>query len=137
MKLCRGKRRGFSKSSSGIQAGAGALVAVRIRKDRLWPAALAAAALSRCFTRRTVSCPPQARVKFGCFAAKPWVLGREADGYLSGLVYRAIVLLRVASLSRVGRWPLRPVLKHGPRSLTCVRVIEFSKLKGAVKAKDF
>jgi len=28
-----------------------------------------------------------------------------------------------------------PVLKHGPRSLTCVRVIEFSKLKGAVKAK--
>jgi hypothetical protein len=42
---------------------------------------------------------------------------------------------RLAFLSRVGRRRLRPVLKHGPRSLTCVRVIGLTKLKGAVKAK--
>ena len=30
-------------------------------------------------------------------------------------------LLQSPSLCRVGRWPLRPVLKHGPRSLTRAR----------------
>ena len=45
-------------------------------------------------------------------------------------------LLQSPSLCRVGRWPLRPVLKHGPRSLTCMRAIELTKLKGVVKAKS-
>ena len=45
-------------------------------------------------------------------------------------------LLQSLSLCRVGRWPLRPVLKHGPRSLTCMRAIELTKLKGVVKAKS-
>ena len=30
---------------------------------------------------------------------------------------------RAAYLLRVGRWPLPPVLKHGPRSLTYMQVI--------------
>ena len=45
-------------------------------------------------------------------------------------------LARPASQSRVGRGPLRPVLKHGPRSLTCARAIGRTKPKCAVKAKD-
>ena len=44
-------------------------------------------------------------------------------------------LARLPSQLRVGRRRLRPVLKHGPRSLTCERVIGFTKPKGAVKAK--
>ena len=44
-------------------------------------------------------------------------------------------LVRTASLSRVGRRSLRPVLKHGPRSLTCARANGCTKPRGAVKAK--
>ena len=45
-------------------------------------------------------------------------------------------LLRFSSLCRVGRRPLRPVLKHGPRSLTCMQAIGLTKPRGAVKAKS-
>ena len=45
-------------------------------------------------------------------------------------------LLRFTSLCRVGRRRLRPVLKHGPRSLTCMRAIGLTKPSGAVKAKS-
>ena len=78
-----------------------------------------------------------------CFRAR--LVGRKVDlsaGPLpSGSAATGIGVVslsasaRAAYLSRVGRWPLRPVLKHGPRSLTYVRVIEWSKLKGVVKAK--
>ena len=47
----------------------------------------------------------------------------------------SVSLARLASLSRVGRRRLRPVLKHGPRSLTCARVTGFTKPTGVVKAK--
>ena len=45
-------------------------------------------------------------------------------------------LLQFPSLCRVGQRSIRPVLKHGPRSLTCMQAIELTKLKGAVKAKS-
>ena len=32
-------------------------------------------------------------------------------------------------------WSACPVLKHGPRSLTCMQVIENVKLKGVMKVK--
>ena len=39
-------------------------------------------------------------------------------------------------LWRFSRHPIRPVLKHGPRSLTCARVMGFcTKPKGAMKVK--
>jgi len=44
--------------------------------------------------------------------------------------------VRFAPLCRVGRRRLRPVLKHGPRSLTCMRAIGLTKPSGAVKAKS-
>ena len=47
---------------------------------------------------------------------------------------RASLGARPALLSRLCRWPLRPVLKHGPRSLTGARAIGFTKPKGAAKA---
>ena len=49
----------------------------------------------------------------------------------------SVSLARPPSQTRVGRRNLRPVLKHGPRSVTNVRVIGFTKPKGAVKAKVF
>ena len=74
-------------------------------------------------------------VRWGLVPGEPPVPVSPAEGYLSRLVYRAPSLARPASQSRVGRRPLRPVLKHGPRSLTCVRAIGRTKPKGAVKAK--
>ena len=61
-----------------------------------------------------------------------WLRSREACGRL---VQQATLLLRSAIPFRVGRRRLRPVLKHGPRSLTCMRVVGLSKPEGAVKAK--
>ena len=85
------------------------------------------------FTRRTVGSAPQRRMKFGpCAQALP--AGLRARRVLERSRIASISLMRAASLSRVGRWPLRPVLKHGPRSLTCTRVVGCTKPKGAVKA---
>ena len=54
----------------------------------------------------------------------------EADSYSERLT-----LPRSAfRVYRVGWRKLRPVLKHGPRSLTCVRVSGLSKPTGTVKA---
>ena len=63
-----------------------------------------------------------------------WLCSRRAEG--SGLVQR-VPLTGTArrSPSRVGRRRLRPVLKHGPRSLTRAQVGWFSKPSGVVKAK--
>ena len=51
-----------------------------------------------------------------------WNCGLKCEGgrYVSGL---SECFARAASLLRVGRWPLRPVLKHGPRRLTHMQVI--------------
>ena len=42
---------------------------------------------------------------------------------------------RLEGLRRTSRHPIRPVLKHGPRSLTCARVTGCTKPKGAMKVK--
>ena len=110
--------------------------AFEIRKDLAFWSGEFAAALHWCLTRRTALAGPRAGVKFsGLRTREPLVPGFGGGGYLSGLVYRASLLVRVASLSRVVRRPLRPVLKHGPRSFTCARAIGLTKPKGAVKAK--
>ena len=62
----------------------------------------------------------------------PGSLARQAWGEL---VQRAVtVCCGSPFVYRVGWWKLRPVLKHGPRSLTCVRVSGLAKPTGAVKA---
>ena len=40
-----------------------------------------------------------------------------------------------SGLWRPSQPPIRPVLKHGPRSLTCAQVIGLYKPKGAMKVK--
>ena len=69
-------------------------------------------------------------------ACSPGCPGLTPDGYLEGTRIASSALLLSPSLCRVGQRSLRPVLKHGPRSLTCMRAIELTKLKGAVKAKS-
>ena len=44
-------------------------------------------------------------------------------------------LLVVLSRREIGRLPTRPVLKHGPRSLTCVQVNGRTKPRGEMKVK--
>ena len=86
------------------------------------------------FTRRTAGPGPRAWVKFAALLRAPrsWLRARRVPKRARTA---SVSLARPASLSRVGRRRLRPVLKHGPRSLTCARVIGFTKPKGAVKAK--
>ena len=69
------------------------------------------------------------------FCRQPWVSWLRTGQVRERTRIASNALLRFSSLCRVGRWPLRPVLKHGPRSLTCVRVIGLTKPKGVVKAK--
>ena len=69
-------------------------------------------------------------------ACSPGCPGSSPDGYLEETRIASNALLRSPSLCRVGQRSLRPVLKHGPRSLTCAQAIGRSKPKGAVKAKS-
>ena len=62
-------------------------------------------------------------------------LGARVELSRYQLATESVLMARAASLLRVGRRPLRPVLKHGPRSFTCARAIGLTKPKGAVKAK--
>ena len=135
MKLFSGKRRGFSKSASEIQAFVGAAWRCLISDD-----SAALPGPSKCCTSLAL----HATNRWACAAAAGEVCSSsEGQAPLAGLRARRVLersriasdsLLRAAFLSRVGRWPLRPVLKHGPRSLTCVRVVGCPKPKGAVKA---
>ena len=124
MKLCSGKRR-QSRSLCWRFRLAGVLaVASVIRKEASSLHVPSTAVFLRCFTRRTASRAPQTWVKFAKLRFfKPRALGCMTGGYLSGLVQRDNFLLPSTSPSRVDRRCLRPVLKHGPRSLTCARVI--------------
>jgi hypothetical protein len=95
------------------------------------------AALPLRLTAGTVGTGPKARDEVagphGLVA--PGVLASDPTGY-EWTCIASDSLLRFTSLCRVGRWRLRPVLKHGPRSLTCMRAIGLTKPSGAVKAKS-
>ena len=67
--------------------------------------------------------------------ASPGLLSPRPAGTRAVSYSEHPLLVRTASLSRVGRRSLRPVLKHGPRSLTCARANGCTKPRGAVKAK--
>ena len=134
MKLCSGKRRGFSKSVSEIQALARAAWWCQIRKD-----CSIRSGLFQCCTSLVLHATNRwycasGRMKFKFLGAQALPPGLQRRRVTEWSRIASISLMRAASLSRVGRRPLRPVLKHGPRSLTCVRVIGCTKLKGAVKA---
>ena len=94
------------------------------------------AALSPRLTAGTVGTGPKARdeVAGPHGLAAPGVLASGPTGH-EWTCIASDSLLRFTSLCRVGRWRLRPVLKHGPRSLTCMRAIGLTKPSGAVKAK--
>ena len=51
-----------------------------------------------------------------CSQCSPTAGGRTEPGPLAS---------HAQGLRRIGRHPIRPVLKHGPRSLTCARVMGF------------
>ena len=133
MKLCSGKRRGFSKSVSEIQTLVLVAWFCQICKDCTALSAGSSVALLWHFTQRTVGLPPQAWMKFVPCVQAP-LIGLRGRRVMEWSRIASISLMRAASLLRVGRWPLRPVLKHGPRSLTCMQVIGFTKPKGVVKA---
>ena len=87
----------------------------------------------------TVGTGPKARDEVGCrtrVAPAPGVLASGPTGTWSTCYSKQPFLLRSAIPFRVGRRRLRPVLKHGPRSLTCIRVVGLSKPEGEVKAKN-
>jgi hypothetical protein len=65
VKLCGGKRRGFSKLASEVQVEARVARAFGIRKDSALGLACAAAALLRGLARRTAGWAPRAWVKLG------------------------------------------------------------------------
>ena len=81
------------------------------------------AALSPRLTAGTVGTGPKAWDEVACphGLSAPGVLASGPTGH-EWTCIASDSLLRFTSLCRVGRWRLRPVLKHGPRSLTCVRV---------------
>ena len=95
------------------------------------------AALSPRFTAGTVGTGPKAwdEVAGPHGLVAPGVLASGPTGF-EWTCIASDSLLRFTSLCRVGRWRLRPVLKHGPRSLTCMRAIGLTKPSGAVKAKS-
>ena len=113
----------------------GLLCCVRAAMTALLCQALSNVALLWHFTQRTVEFAPQSWMKFVPCVQAP-LPGLRVRRVLERPRIASISLMRAASLLRVGRWPLRPVLKHGPRSLTCMRAIELTKLIGAVKAKS-
>ena len=135
MKLCSGKRRGSSKCSAEVQSDGRGRHGLRDPRG-LWPVSGRGRWLhfSAVVRDEPLSVYLWTGVKL-VLRCQPSSLGCAGGGYLSGLASRVSSMARAASLSRVGRRPLRPVLKHGPRSLTCARVIESTKLMGAVKAK--
>lgn len=115
--------------------------AFRIREDRAPRRSGRPAAFLRSLTPRVAADGLWTGVKFAprnsfLFASLP-LLASTAAGKISELVLASVFckLARLACRRRVGRRPLRPVLKHGPRSLTRARVIGCTKPKGAVKAK--
>ena len=83
----------------------------------------------------TVGTGPKARDEVFAPASAPGVLASEPTGSHGQLVQQATLLLRLPVPYRVCRRRLRPVLKHGPRSLTCMQVTGLTKPHGAVKAK--
>ena len=93
-------------------------------------------AFSLQLTAGTVWSRPMALGEVTGLACSPGCPGSSPDGYLEETRIASNALLRSPSLCRVGQRSLRPVLKHGPRSLTCMRAIELTKLKGVVKAKS-
>lgn len=95
------------------------------------------AALPSRLTAGTVGTGPEARDEVACphGLAAPGVLASGPTGH-EWTCIASDSLLRFTSLCRVGRRRLRPVLKHGPRSLTCMRAIGLTKPSGAVKAKS-
>ena len=95
------------------------------------------AALSPWLTAGTVGIGPKAWDEVACphGLLAPGVLASNPTGH-EWTCIASDSLLRFTSLCRVGRWRLRPILKHGPRSLTCMRAIGLTKPSGAVKAKS-
>ena len=95
------------------------------------------AALSPRLTAGTVGTGPKARDEVvGLRACSSRCPGFGPDRFSEWTCIASDSLLRFTSLCRVGRRRLRPVLKHGPRSLTCMRAIGLTKPSGAVKAKS-
>ena len=143
MKLCSGKRRHSRSRGPEVPAGAGrADRSVASERSACGGERPAAAALLWPFTRRTAaSRGPRRRVKFASGPrARPspglsWLRARRVAKRARIFCEPRLRPRPPASLSRVGRRCLRPVLKHGPRSLTCARVTGRTKPKGAVKAK--
>ena len=70
---------------------------------------------------------PKARDEVFASASAPGVLAPNLRGPGVDLYSKQRLLLRSAFPYRVGRRRLRPVLKHGPRSLTCIRVVGLTK----------
>jgi hypothetical protein len=95
------------------------------------------AALSPWLTAGTVGTGPEAWDEVVCphGLSAPGVLASVPTGH-EWTCIASDSLLRFTPLCRVGRRRLRPVLKHGPRSLTCMRAIGLTKPSGAVKAKS-
>ena len=85
----------------------------------------------------TVGHGPQALARVFAPASAAECPGSAPDRLVTGSYSEQPRLLRPVFLYRVGWWRLRPVLKHGPRSLTCIRVNGSTKPIGAVKAKGF
>ena len=120
-------RRG--RGSSGLRSartGPGVSVSVRLH-------------LRRASRDEPLGGGPRAGDEFGASLASRrapgrWLCPRRVPS--RGLVQRVPhSLARPANRSRVGRRRLRPVLKHGPRSLTRARVAGLPKPSGVVKAK--
>ena len=105
--------------------------------DQQWLGALSSSAIGSIpsvlyVSNRWAWTEPRGEV-FGLpLAPERWLRARRV---VKGARISSFVLERLPSQTRVGRRNLRPVLKHGPRSVTNVRVIGLTKPKGAVKAK--
>ena len=138
MKLCGCKRslpRSFPDGDSLRVLPLLRLGSVESRPGSWFPAAGSRVHLRLGFTVGTVGIGPKAREEVFAPASAPGVLAPSPTGTTSRLVQQATLLLRSGVPYRVGRRRLRPVLKHGPRSLTCVQVTGLTKPYGEVKAK--
>ena len=112
-----------SKSPGEVQVWVGVPWVCPIREDGLPLDSLSLAVFLSRFTRRTAAAGPSPRVKLGGLPPSPGRLAPDAAGTGGDSYSERPLLARSPSLSRVGRRRLRPVLKHGPRSLTGARVI--------------
>ena len=138
MKLCCGKRRGSRSLAVELNLGGGPGVACWISDDHALPCGSSLGRTFRCVHDRNCwgsNLRPGKKLWFGfgrlqlpVTRLRPRQVGKRAR------IARGF-LPRLSSPCRVGRRPLRPVLKHGPRSLTCVQAVGLAKPEGAVKAK--